>query len=313
MKRALVVNPLIIYFNKFKYFLNPLGVKIPLSTSKETYKPFFIIGSGRSGTTLLREILNRHSKIVIPPESYVLPKIYKKHFIYNGLPWVDYVKIITGEFAGHNEFYTWDINLSKSLPEISSIDSNKYSLRTVIDAVYKSYSKSVGKENSFWGDKTIQNTLYIDYLDKIFDKPKYVHVVRDGRDVVASFLKSKLQPDLLKAANRWNSTIDYLMKYSKKNSSRILEVKYENLVSDPEKEMRKICKFLNFSFENAMLLQDVKSKKPADINYEHHQNIVNPINIQSIGKWKSYFSASEKEEIHKLLGKNLMKLGYKIQ
>ena len=306
MRRELNVNSAYILYHRLRHLLKS---SIPLNTDSDDCQPFFIIGSGRCGSTLLRELLNQHPGLIIPPESYSIPSIYKKHRVYGTLPWKDYLSIILGEFENHKEFYTWNLDLAQCKQKLFELRSTDQSLRRVIKEIYERYARANNKPTAYWGDKSTVNTLYLDHLDRIFYAPKYIHIVRDGYDVVASFLDHKLLDTIEAAAMRWNSTVDYCTLYKKKIPSRIIEIRYEDLVKDPATELNKICSFLKIKFYEGMA-KSPKHAATGDLMHKHHQAVRNDINTTSIGRWQSYFTQEEKNRLYKLLSANRKKYGY---
>ncbi|QSE97183.1 sulfotransferase family protein [Fulvivirga lutea] len=309
MNKGINVNPLIILYNRLR-ILNPFRKSIPLKTAKDTYQPFLIIGSGRSGTTLLRSMLNQSNEVEIPPESFVLPRILKRYKVYNKLPWNDFLKIILGEFSTHPQFQYWNLNLTNTFAELAGVPKSEQSLFKIIDTLYTSYTTFKNKPGAKWGDKTPLNTYHLTLIDKIVNKPKYINIIRDGRDVVASYLKADLAENIDDACNRWRDAIIAVQQFEKRNSNRVLSIRYEALVTNPENELRKVCDFLEVEFENNMLQNNRNSEALGDSVYSHHENLKKPIDTSSIGKWKSNLSTDQMTKVDTLISTELKKLGY---
>lgn len=309
MNSKIKVNPLIILYNRFRV-LNPFRASIPVFNSYDKVDPFFIIGSGRSGTTLLRSMLNQNTDIEIPPESYVLPVIYKRYAVYKKLPWSDLVKIILGEFVSHPHFHLWKLDISPIFKELESLEKQDQSLYRIIDAIYSLYAKKNGKNKVIWGDKTPLNTSYTNELDYLFNKPKYIHLRRDGRDVIASMLKHGLAENIKSASNRWLSAIKTADKIERKWPKRILTIEYSELVKNPENELKKICTFLYVNYNVAMLNHQNSVATMGDTVFEHHENLKNPLSTDSIGRWQKFFEPSELEWIENYIGMELKANGY---
>ncbi|UGV40306.1 sulfotransferase [Methanococcoides orientis] len=273
--------------------------------------PFFIIGSGRSGNTLLRAILTNHSKVSIPPESYVLPNTVRKFQIYNFLPWEELVKLILGEFESHDQFTMWEINIHDVYERVLNLEENNRSLAKIIDEVYCYYSEQKFPGFEIWGDKTPGNTLSLGWIDLLYNDAKYIHIIRDGRDVVSSYLKMGRYNNIKDACERWNDSINVATSFGRmKGSDKYIEIIYEDLVSNPKKEIIKICEFIGIEFEEKMFTYHQEINRLGDTKLSHHGNLTNPINISSIGKWKNNLSKEDIDEMNLLINTNLSKLGY---
>lgn len=311
MNQRIKVNSLIVFFNRLRMFL-PLGKPIPISNSTSSNKPFFIIGSGRSGTTLLRSILNQTDKIQIPPESYVLPIIYKRYRVYRRLPWPNFVKIILGEFSSHPLFKYWEMDLAPLYQDLVKLEESRQSLRSIIDYIYSAYAAMHDKHNIILADKTPLNTYYLKEIDIMFDQPRYIHLKRDGRDVVASMLKFKLAENLEKACDRWLDSLSATKSMRQKSPDRILEIKYEELVKNTRGCVEHICQFVQIDFDEKMLNHTQNVEQLGDGVFDHHTNLAKSINTSSVGKWKSTLVQKDIDWIHNYMGKELRSEGYSI-
>ena len=283
----------------------------PLTPRSKNISPFFIIGCGRSGSTLLRSILTAHTKIAIPPESYVLQAVYRKFHLYRFMPWEDLVRMIVAVFQSHKEFYTWQIDLTPLYQTLFKLEKNKRSLAGILDEIYTYYSREKYPGAEIWGDKTPLNTLYLPWISKIFPRAKYIHIIRDGRDVVASYLKAGLIDNIEDACFRWNESIRIALKFSRSRSAaQYMDLSYEDMVNHPEEQIKRICGFLQVDYEAGMLERG-KNTALGDVeNLSHHGNVLKPISGESIGKWKTQFSPEEQKKVSRLLQRNLIRLRY---
>ena len=306
--------PLFLYklYDHCKLIKNIFTDRKKIKNNSNCNSPFFIIGSGRSGNTLLRAVLCNHSKISIPPESYVLPNMVRKFKSYNYLPWKELIKIIIGELESHNQFYTWEIDISPVYQRLLKIDNKDRTLQTIVNEIYTYYSEEKFPGFEIWGDKTPLNTLNLGWINKLYPNAKYIHIIRDGRDVVSSYLKMGRYDTVEEACQRWNNSINLAKKFgSNKGERQYYEIRYENFVTNPKDEINKVCNFLNIEYEKGMtdhrnsidVLGDVKKLK-------HHNNLKRPINDDSIEKWKKNLNKKEKCLTNKYLEENLQKLGY---
>ncbi len=284
------------YFNKYPLYPNSINID----------NPFFIIGSGRSGNTLLRSILCNNDDIFIPPESYVLPKTIFLFIRRNYYSWEKLVRLVIDKFQSHSEFYTWGINIDPLKKIISNVPNQDQNLLFIIDSIYRYYGRVNFPGRNKWGDKTPLNTLNLNLLSLVFPTSKYINLIRDGRDVVSSHLKSGIYKNPKHAAWRWNKSLAIAEKFMERIN--ICNIRYEDLVTNPSDEIKKLCAFLKIDYFDNML--EVNKKDLGDVKYhEHHKNIFNEINTNSIGKWRK-LSKIEVDEIERYTAPNLRKYGY---
>ncbi|MDX1617388.1 MAG: sulfotransferase [Balneolaceae bacterium] len=271
--------------------------------------PFFIIGSGRSGTTLLRSILQRHPEIDIPPESHgAIPNSVKKFYRYGGLDWQDLVNVVLGEFLSDAHFGLWEIDLSEARRRALTLEDREKSLARIIDLIYREHMETHKPDAVRWGDKSPFNTLRLEWVRKVFPSARYVHIIRDGRDVVSSFLKSGLMDDINRACRRWNMALDESERHAKRSGTAVLTLYYEQLVKEPEEQVKRTCRFLDIDFVETMLNE--KEVYLGDEHLDHLKNVTNPITDKSIGKWKERLTEKQQEVVSQKLASNLKKHKY---
>ena len=139
-------------------------------------------------------------------------------------------------------------------------------------------------------------------------------MLRDGRDVSASYLKAGLYDSLEKAAFRWERSVKSAKGFgSKRPAKQFLEIRYENLVNNTKETLQEVCAFLNIDFQEQMLdqYQNTFSESDDTARYSHHQNIRNPINTDSIGKWKKSLSEAQQKRLEEQIGSLLKSLNYR--
>lgn len=274
-----------------------------INTIHDFKEPFFIIGFGRSGNTLLRSMLVAGDEVVIPPESYVLPRLIKLYKTYDFLPWNELSALLIGEFEAYKEFYTWETDLSSLKKEIRTLPKEKQTLSNLINEIYATYSLQKYGKIMYWGDKTPVNTRFIDKVYEIYPKAKYIYMKRDPKDAIASAVKNQIFPDTQTAAKIF---LIYYRKTAwlkkKLPEDQFLEVEYESLVSNTEEVLQNVSKFLDINYKSTMLNFWKNADNLGDTKvHTHHKNISKPINANSIGKWRKTLSAKEAKEIDAIL------------
>lgn len=293
------------------HFAAFLPKKYPVIDSRGlAVQPFFVFGSGRNGSTLLNRILNQHSQIFLPAEQYFLGPSIIKYELYNFMLWRDLVKVIVGELIPSSKSHNWNITKMPDLHRAYTLSGEERSLQWLIDYMYQSVNEL---QKPVWGDTTHLNTNYAPEIIKTFPEAKYFFLVRDGRDVVASFKKGGREifedrAEPLVAANQWMQSIK-MYEYLKTKIDLQL-VTYEELVSAPEIILTQICQHLGVTYEPAMLQfhEHIPSREIYDL--EIHKHLKYPISPMSIGKYQSALSTEELTEIMPILKKGLKQFKY---
>lgn len=284
------------------------SINIPLRTTKKTseYSPFFIMGSGRSGTTILRKILLQNDQIVIPPESGGLLEESIKLFINkNHLPWDLLVQQVLELWQKSPDLKYWNINGHLRSFELSRLPQKDRSLQNIISHIYLTYTRCHKPEAYIWGDKTPYATFGLNWIKKLYPQGRIIHMLRDGRDVVNSMIKHRRCDNIQQACARWNESVNILSK--QQADMRIITVRYEQLVSDPKPEINRLSEFLQCD------LHYFKQAPPVflgDDHLSHHKNLKKELNNGAVGSWKNELDAKKTHQMTQLILPNLKKLGY---
>lgn len=296
-----------------KPYLNNLLIMMKGRQLKSSimYKPFFIIGSGRSGTTLLRAILQTHPEVHIPPETYVLGRVIKNYKRYSRLPWRALLIMILAEFEYHSEFGTFGISLSELYRKLKGCLPEERNLAQVLNSFYMFHASTVKPTATRWGDKTPKNTFYLNRILAVFPDALFIHMIRDGRDVVKSMLEAGRYKTIYEAAERWTRSVQLAKDFGKKYQGHYYEMKYEDLVKAPQDKIQDICNFLGLEFIGSMLRHHETQSTLIDVDkYSHLSNVKAPISTAFTGKWRRYFNPVEIDELHARMGPMLESLDY---
>lgn len=213
--------------------------------------PFpFVVGSGRSGTTLLRAILAANPVLSVPPESYVLERMIGVRSRLEPRGRLDAPAFLR-ELDDDVRFRRWDLPLEAVADELEAGGSTD--LAGGVRAVYAAYAHREGR--SRWADKTPLYVLSMLPLADLLPEAVFVHLVRDGRDVTSSYLGVPFGPNrVLSAAVRWRRHVEAGRSAGAVlGPDRYLEVRYEDLVEDPEPVVRQICELADLDWDPGML------------------------------------------------------------
>jgi hypothetical protein len=204
-----------------------------------TERPIFIVGCQRSGTTLLRLILDSHPRISCGPETRFL---------------ADFAEVTRRNWGslrnyGYPQEY-WDAKFAE-----------------LFASFQRDYASARGK--SRWADKTPRYALSLDYIVRLFPSSQIVHMVRDGRDVVASHRDRWGYWSALKAVEKWPRYVRAVQDAALP-PDRLYEVRYEALVDDTEATLRALLDFLGEDWDPAVLDYD---SAPHDIGGQYAERV----------------------------------------
>ena len=288
---------------------------VQYNTQKCNCSPFFIVGFPRGGSTLLRTILSRHRKVFIPPENGAYRKMIRAFALHRKRSWETVVSAVLREFSTGYEFSYWKMDLQALEKTANVLPMEERTLAGLINLIYREYGLIHAPGKSQWGDKTVPgNAAHLWKVDLIFPDSKYIHLVRDGRDSVASCVKAGFfDQDYTHAAYRWKDTVRECRKFARKinNKNKFFEIKYEDLVSSSKEKVSALCEFLGLEPSQAMLGDQGVGENVSDVNeIQHHENVKKPIFSNSIGKWKDQLPKSELHSVLRIIKKELALFGY---
>ena len=203
--------------------------------------PFFIVGCVRSGTTLLRDVLRSHPRLVAPEETH----FFRWAEPFGGVP---YQKMVS------------DNRVLKRHREMDGIEESEFQtiLKLSISRadLYERYMQLYIEKNKpgaqRWFDKTPQNVYGAALIAGAIPDAKLIHIVRNPLDVVSSLrigIIVKVQ-NLVGACNYWNEAAEIMHVVKKAYPERVYEVKYEDFTLNPQPEIRKMLLFLGERYDS---------------------------------------------------------------
>lgn len=295
-----------------RHFLS--GMAAPLSSGyfdRNEHGPFlFIVGSGRSGNTLMRRFLMEKADIYFPPETYVLPKIALYRFSASSLSWESLVELVVSAFEYHREFEAFNLESLRAFAlEAKEWNEEDRGVSELIRHLYLWTSKQHGLPSSWVGDKTPLNTLHLGHVHNLLPKARYLYMLRDGADVSVSYVKAGIYDDLEAAAHRWlTSHASWEAFKPRLAEGRYIEVRYEDLVRDREPTMTGVLEALGVPSRPNTI--DVRALL-GDVNmHEHHSAVRGALSKDSIGKGRQSLRTSERKVLAGILNRKLAQLDY---
>ena len=272
-------------------------------------EPFpFVVGSGRSGTTLLRAILAANPVLSVPPESYVLERLLgvRRRLERDGR--LDAPAFLR-ELDEDVRFRQWGLPTSAVADELAA--GGPTDLAGGVRAVYAAYAHAEGRTR--WADKTPLYVLSVLPLADLLPEAVFVHLVRDGRDVATSYLGVPFGPrTLLGAAARWRRHVQAgRAAGSVLGPGRYLEVRYEDLVADPEPVVRAICDLAGLTWDPAMLDHSARAEQllANTAHRSHVSGMTQPL-TPGMRDWRTELSEHDQGVVWAVAGDVLAELGY---
>jgi Sulfotransferase family len=272
--------------------------------------PFFIVGSGRCGSTLLRVMLTSHSRLSIPPETWFLIPLVKRFSIdrpLNAAELQSALSIITGD-------YRWPdmkIDAQEFRHRVSQLAQPQ--MRDLAEVVYRWHVQSEGKAR--WGDKTPVYIEILPELARMFPGSRFIHLVRDGRDVAKSFKATGWDTGgrwLHDNTREWTKAVKFHWLWTQSEfRDRVLLVRYEDLLLEMEATLRRICLFIGEEFEPQMLAWEGKvDEQVPEREQVRHTKLKQRIGLEGVARWKREMSARETFVAEAFMGAHLTRLGY---
>jgi hypothetical protein len=266
--------------------------------------PVVILGVRRSGTTLLRVMLDRSAELAVPDESYFVPQLAARH---RGP--VDRERFLD-DVSRLATIREWGLSLDEIAPRVREGSTPG----EAIAAIFETYSSLRGKAR--WGDKTPLYMQYLPLLERLFPTAVFVHLVRDGRDAALSFLdvpggimtEGWGHPhDAVGFACLWRTEVVSARSLGARvGPDRYLELRYEDLVVDSERVLAGVCAFAGLTYADAMLDyvgRTESARKP-------HQQRLNQPPTPGVRDWRAALAPDDVARFEAVAGDVLAALGY---
>ncbi len=269
-----------------------------------SFKPLFIIGNPRSGTSLLRVMLTSHPSICIPPECGFIQWWHEKYKDWKVEFNQDKLKLESNisDIQSSRKFETWNLK-SNEIKEVILVNKpTNYSEISL--CIIAAYAQNQKKEAIYLGDKNNYYLGHLSLINSIFPDAKFVFIVRDGRDVACSYLainkmnihsiyKPNLPHDINEIAKEWVANNHLMNDFIDENTARnIFLLKYEDLVKETKSSLSDLCNFLEISFSEKMLTYYQQQLEPVE-TIEWKRKTIKPPDENGFGKYKSVLTRNE--------------------
>lgn len=266
-------------------------------------EPVFIVGMNGSGTTMLLDNLGHHPDLyAFPRETRLIPHLIATSPRLGDLGSDENFRKLWDEVLGLTVFAY--VNDGERLPLPDDWRSYDRDLASVLDAAIRYFAARQNKER--WCEKTPQHVQHIDKLAALYPKARFIHVIRDGRDSAASFQRRwKRTPEL--TLYRWKKVVKEGRRLGETlGPGRYLEVHYEDLTTQPERELKAVCQFLGVPYVEDVLISSQPYLKTQNLAAAQTEGRLRP----NSGNWKKRFSAAKIDRLERIAGATLAEFGY---
>jgi Sulfotransferase family len=276
----------------------------------------FIVGMGRSGTTLLRMMLDAHPELAIPAETHFAPAVRAYD---RGGPDAAVEAIV-----GNGLWGEYGLSAEEFAQRVEQV--RPAGVGEVLRAFYELYAERRGKPR--WGDKSPYYVTVMTHLQELLPEARFVHVVRDGRDVALSTIPLWFGPDdVAGVAREWCEKLAAARRQAPALPF-YTEIRYEDLVREPAAVLEPICEFLELEWTPALLdyHRDAAQKLAGEIGDLRqngrvlsaeerrgiHSLIGRPPQLDRIERWRREMSTTDRELFDRVAADTLVTHGYEV-
>lgn len=260
--------------------------------------PFFVVGCPRSGTTLMRVMLDSHPRLAVPRET---------HFVV-GLAIRNRRRRVTVDDIIDNPRFS-ELGLAPDVVREAVARDQPADYPGLVASVFQAYAAAHGKVR--WGDKTPGYLAYMPLLLGMYPEARFVHMIRDGREVAASLAEQAWGPrTAIGGAFWWRRKVR-----DGRAAGRMLppgaytEVRLDELIADPERQLRRVCDFLSEDYTPEMLEYPEKMRAPG-MHHPIHGRHLERLPTADLRDWRAGRSELEQHAIETVCRGQLQELGY---
>lgn len=272
----------------------------------------FILGRGRSGTTLLSRLLGSHPEVLIPPEGFFILNLWSRYQFWDPQP--DRVEDFLQRLLGERRIASWGIQ-KDVLKDLLLDSSAPLDFSATIQKVYQAYAESEGRDFKtlkWLGDKNPHYTLFSRKLADAFPQAKFILMHRDYWDNVHSYQAVPFDYQSTEVlAARWRLYNKCLLLAENQYPERCFRLSYEQLALNPEETLERLCAFLGIASPSSGALAGVQG--PQHFFGEGnawHERLKAPVDSSRVGVGEGCFTGKEKAVIYALCEETARILGY---
>ncbi len=279
---------------------NRLAILASIPTGNVQHPEIFIVGAPRSGTTLLRNMLNRHPRLAICYETQFFRYVFARRWAFGDLGNSRNRRRLIAEYTSTHRIQRLGMNAADFEERLMR---EGVSYEAFFASLLACYAGAEGKAR--WGEKTPHHARFTELLCEWYPGASILHVVRDPRDVVAALQRVPWASNsVLTNARTW---LTYNLAASQSSHRPgYIQIRYETLVNQPDEELARICEHLGERYYPSMLIGDQEKVRFRSWSQRSGSAITN----ERIGAWRDELSEDSIRLIDRVVGEHGARYGY---
>jgi hypothetical protein len=275
--------------------------------------PIFIVGTERSGSNLLRQMLDAHSTIAVPHPPHVVRYFAPLERYYGDLRLDANLRWLAADMAWlvRRHIYPWPI----AIDEAALVRDTRWrDLFGLYAGLYDQYAAAVGKPR--WGCKSTFMVHHVDRIVERFPAARVIWLVRDPRDVAVSSQQSVFNPcHPYRTARLWKAQQDLALRWERTlRPENFRRVSYETLVTAPADTLQDLCRFIGAQFEPAMLsfFERREARRSASLQRDW-ANTARPVIATNVRKYRTQLPRRSLALVEAAAHDTMRTLGYELE
>ena len=273
-----------------------------------TDTPIFIVGTPRSGTTLLQRLIGSHSEVAVPgAETHYFNRYWRQggrdRALRGEAATRSYLgRVLAGPEVGAMNF----TEAERTAMHRTLVDHDALTHGVILGTIMQSYADKHGRPR--WAEKTPPHLHFVPVIAREFPSARFVCLVRDPRDVSLSWRKVPWnRSNVAYHTTRWRMSAALSKRFSTEYADRFMTVRYEDLTRDPATILAAICEHLDLDFEPSMLEQTNNPSVRAEESSRWTHKKIDGANSM---KWRARMPVAEQKLAELIAGPYLAQWGY---
>jgi hypothetical protein len=283
-----------------------------------------VVGCPRSGTTLITVMLDSHPAIAMLPETAFLPHLAPLAAKPGGPSLREFFRLVTTDRWSRSNWN--DIGIDKEAYWRRLYELETFSLTVALRVLYGMYADALGKH--LFGEKTPADTHCMPLIEALLPEARFIHIIRDPRNVVLSINKTSIARSVEETARVWVDAVS-VARASGQRVRHYHEVRFEDLVGDPENVLRAVCRFLDLAYSSLMLEYEASGARhvnhlgdrmhsndlamvPRELRAQLHPNLTRPLQTNRVATWRQEMSERDCATVEAFAGPLMRSAAYQL-